>query len=624
MKILNLKINRFGKLQDKQVDLKEHINIIYGKNESGKSTLLKFILGMFYGLSKNKNGKSYTDFEKYTPWEEGDFSGKIKYKLDDGKSYEVFREFKKKSPKIYNEDYEEISKNFTIDKTSGNKFFMEQTGTTEELFTSTIVSMQKEVKLEEKEQNSLLQKLSNLASTGEDNVSYQKIMSKLNKRQLEEIGTGRSQDRPINIVSKRLSQINEEKEYLSGYSQKKYDIEESKQNLEEEIKQQQINIEILKSKKQIEDEYQLQQEKIRISESTIKEYNKKIDQLEKIPKTDNKTEKNNKSMIPMVALFVINILSVLLAFIIKNDIITAIAVVIVALSMIYIGYTQYKKKMGDYQLQKEQNVDSQKIKDQKEIMLATIKNLEKEQEGQKSKVQKEYEEGIEKIRNAYIGIVPIKVIDELLNKKDTNIQIEAAINKIGEDKLKIQSIGLDRASIMPKLENLASLEEEQASLEEEYERLMFQNDAIELAKQELEHAYEQMKKKVTPTFTGNLSNIMKHISNGKYTNIKLDEKDGLIVEIQNGDYIPAEFLSIGTIDQLYLSLRLGAGNQISNESLPIILDEAFAYYDNERLEGVLEFLNNEYPDRQIIILTCTDREKAILQRRNIAYNYIEL
>ncbi len=189
MKILNLKINQFGKLQDKEIDFKEHINLIYGKNESGKSTLLKFVLAMFYGLSKNKNGKPHTDFEKYTPWKEGDFSGKIKYQLEDGTSYEVFREFKKKSPKIYNENLEEISKNFTIDKTKGNQFFVDQTGVEEELFTSTMVSMQNETKLEDKEQISLLQKLSNLVSTGEDNLSYQKIMNKLNKRQLEEIGT---------------------------------------------------------------------------------------------------------------------------------------------------------------------------------------------------------------------------------------------------------------------------------------------------------------------------------------------------------------------------------------------------------------------------------------------------
>ena len=144
---------------------------------------------MFYGLSKNKNGKTYTDFEKYTPWQEIDFSGKIKYTLDNQETYEIFREFKKKSPKIYNDNLEEISKNYTIDKTTGNHFFIEQTGVEEELFTSTIVSMQNETRLGEKEQTTLVQKLSNLASTGEDNLSYQKIINKLNKRQLEEIGT---------------------------------------------------------------------------------------------------------------------------------------------------------------------------------------------------------------------------------------------------------------------------------------------------------------------------------------------------------------------------------------------------------------------------------------------------
>ncbi len=189
MKLKTLKINQFGKLKNREIMLKDHINIIYGKNESGKSTLLKFILSMFYGLSKNKNGKNYTDYEKYTPWQEGDFSGKINYQLENGETYEVFREFKKKSPKIYNQNLEEISKNFTIDKTIGNCFFTDQTGVEEELFTSTIISLQNETKLEGKEQTSLLQKLSNLVSTGEDNLSYQKIVNKLNKRQLEEVGT---------------------------------------------------------------------------------------------------------------------------------------------------------------------------------------------------------------------------------------------------------------------------------------------------------------------------------------------------------------------------------------------------------------------------------------------------
>ena len=63
MKIKHLRINGFGKLKEKDMDFKEGINVIYGENEAGKSTLLKFISCMFYGTSRNKNGKSIPDFE---------------------------------------------------------------------------------------------------------------------------------------------------------------------------------------------------------------------------------------------------------------------------------------------------------------------------------------------------------------------------------------------------------------------------------------------------------------------------------------------------------------------------------------------------------------------------------
>ena len=98
-----------------------------------------------------------------------------------------------------------------------------------------------------------------------------------------------------------------------------------------------------------------------------------------------------------------------------------------------------------------------------------------------------------------------------------------------------------------------------------------------------------------------------------------------MVEAENGNYIPIEYLSIGTVEQLYLSLRLSAQAEgISKEILPIMLDEAFSYYDEERLRNILEFLNKEYIDRQILIFTCTDREKNILDKSNISYNLIEL
>ena len=95
-------------------------------------------------------------------------------------------------------------------------------------------------------------------------------------------------------------------------------------------------------------------------------------------------------------------------------------------------------------------------------------------------------------------------------------------------------------------------------------------------------------------------------------------------DLYNGNYINAENLSLGTIDQLYLALRLASIEEITEETMPIILDEAFAYYDNERLKNILEYMSKEYKNRQIIIFTCTNREKSILNSLEINYNLVTL
>ena len=133
-----------------------------------------------------------------------------------------------------------------------------------------------------------------------------------------------------------------------------------------------------------------------------------------------------------------------------------------------------------------------------------------------------------------------------------------------------------------------------------------------------------MKNNVSPIFTEKLSKNISKITNGKYSKIYFNDEQGLTVELDNGNYVLADRLSIGTIDQLYLSLRLAMLDELSTEKVPIILDEAFAYFDNERLTNLLKFMIDEYSDRQIIIFTCTKREKEVLERENIQFNFVEL
>ena len=162
---------------------------------------------MFYGVSKNKNKKEISNYEKYKPWKNGDFSGKIIYKLDNNDEYQVYREFSKKNPQIYNKNGEDVSRLFNINKTKGNEFFYEQTKIDEEIFFSTTTITQNQVVLDNNEQQTLTQKIANILSTGEESVSYKKTIEKLNKKLLEEVGTERTTERPINLINSKIKEI---------------------------------------------------------------------------------------------------------------------------------------------------------------------------------------------------------------------------------------------------------------------------------------------------------------------------------------------------------------------------------------------------------------------------------
>ncbi len=625
MKILNIKINSFGKLQNKEIELKDNINIIYGKNESGKSTMLKFMIGMFYGLSKNKNGKFTSDYERYLPWKKEEFSGKITYELDNKEEFQIFREFKKKNPKIYNSNLEDISKKFHIDKNNGNQFFYEQTKVDEELFISTIVSEQEQVKLNEKTQNTLVQKMANLVGTGDDNISFNKIIAKLNKKQLEEVGTLRSQDRPINTVTKKLEEIEKELKYLQEYTNKKSQIEETKQQYKKEIKEQEQEIEILNKLKQIKEKEEIEKQKIQINKKIEKDYDEKIkkidEQLEQIEAKKNNKITNTKFAKIVLPITCILLIISLILFIYINKIASIITVLFTITYFAIQSYKQHMNKMLIKQVQKQQNVEKSKLKNEIDIIENTKNNQKRELEKMENELNSIVKIELQKLKLDYQ--ILSNDIDELY-KKDINKDIDKLIKHINETKLKEHLLEIDKQNINTKLENLSQLEEKKEELKTRLNELEFNNNSINLAKEEIQKAYEEMKQNITPKFTQELSTIISNISNSKYNNVKFDEENGIIVEIENGDYISANNLSIGTIDQLYLSLRLSTISQISQEKLPIILDEAFAYYDDERLKNIFTFLNKQYKDRQIIIFSCTNREKETLDNLNLRYNFVTM
>lgn len=597
MKINKIKINAFGNLKNKNIELKK-INIIYGKNESGKSTLQNFIINMLYGISKNKNGKFESDYDKYNPWSGEEYSGKIEYQLDNNKIYNVYRDFNKKNPEIYDEYSNNISNEFNIDKKLGNTFFMEQTNIDREIMTSTVASMQNETQIDKNTQNLLVQKVANLAESGEEDVSYKKAIAKLDKLLLNEVGTDKSQDRPINIAKNKLNKLNNELDEIKDIENDKYLIEEKNKEYTENLNFAEKNKKIYLEIKNIIDENNSENQKIEIKEKIYKENNEKIEKIK-----SEKIEKNNKKnkIINYFLLFLILLINILSFIFIKNKIIN---IIIFLLIPIWILINLIKNKNKKIKNNKIQINTLEKNNDELKEEINNLKNkLINKNNEEKNKLINKYGEEIEELFNNNIY--------DVINNNN---------NEINQYNLEIHKLKLDLENIEPKLEKMVNLIEEIQIEEENIKKLNEEKDVFLETKEIIENAYEEMKNNVTPKFNICLSEYIDKISGGKYNNIKIN--DGIQVELINGKLIPIEKLSEGTIEQIYLALRLSVIDQISKEKLPIFLDETFAYYDDERLAATLKFINSV--QNQTIIFTCTNREIEILEQLGIEYNLIRL
>ena len=96
MKLLELHINGFGKIHDRTISFSDGINVIYGRNEAGKSTLHTFIRGMLFGMERGRGRAARNDlYSKYEPWENsGTYEGWLRLEQG-GVVYRIERRFRK-------------------------------------------------------------------------------------------------------------------------------------------------------------------------------------------------------------------------------------------------------------------------------------------------------------------------------------------------------------------------------------------------------------------------------------------------------------------------------------------------------------------------------------------------
>lgn len=135
---------------------------------------------------------------------------------------------------------------------------------------------------------------------------------------------------------------------------------------------------------------------------------------------------------------------------------------------------------------------------------------------------------------------------------------------------------------------------------------------------------EDIQNNFAPVLNEALSDAVTTMSDGKYKDIKVNPQMALTIYDETSHRtVKADSLSEGTIDMLYFGLRLGVGDVLSEgRKLPLILDDAFVQYDDKRLSGALNLLQNQH--RQVLLFTCHEREKNHLDTVGKPYHLVKI
>lgn len=369
---------------------------------------------------------------------------------------------------------------------------------------------------------------------------------------------------------------------------------------------------------QIHNETKLEEEKISMLEKTKEDLEKSKQEAETeltSIKPINEKSKAKKTLYIFPAIFALITIAI---FILIDKTISLIGVSITLITLIAIIFKNQKENKTYQKAQEEYRKEKRNAETKIELIeneLETKQNLineTKEMLNQKIQTKK---------LQIKLAFPNTKLNLDQIEEKANTYEEQNYINSL---KLAISQKELSKKEIERKLEEKTKLEEKLQANKELLEELMTYDEEISIAKEALSNAYQEMRESITPKFTENLSNSIKNITNGKYKTVKVNEENGLTLETETGNYIPATVLSQGTIDQLYLSLRISSINELTEENMPLILDETFAYFDQKRLQNILKYLTQNYNQKQILILTCTKREEEALNAGNIKYTKTEL
>lgn len=620
MKILSLHIDGFGKLRDQDITFEDGINVVYGKNEAGKSTLHTFIKGMLFGMERQRGRAARNDtYSRYEPWQgSGTYEGWLRLESQ-GQIYRIQRRFHKRSKELA-----------IINETLGReleptKALLDQLrcGLSETAYDNTISIGQLKCATDGGMVAELRNYIANLNTSGSIALNITKATAYLKSQRRELEGqlvpeAARSYTALLGEIRKIEQEISapEYANQLIACRSKKLEI---RQQLDSRQKEKEGLLEKSVKGRQI-----LLNSQFTDKES-VQTYLDDTKKLYSGYQTALASCSKKSRTICAALMFIITLISgtfaaaCLAAPQFMQSIITlpfpltagagiagAAAVISLVTAMLQLGKSSRFKKDLDTKTRLLQEIFARHLGDAS-VSQEAMNALEAKM-AEFLRLSKAVEQSEHTLAQLTQEIGQLQSTEDLFSEEI-------------EEQQRVQW-ELDQ-----KLEHLADCKTKAESLKHalaENERVQEELNAIDLAQDTMTVLSTSIRDSFGLYLNKTASELISGITGGIYTSMSIDENLDVFMNTP-GKLVPIEQVSSGTMDQVYLAVRLAAATLVQNgqDTMPLIFDDSFVLYDDDRLRTALKWLVKSY-DSQIVIFTCHQREAQLLTANQIRYHLITI
>ena len=229
----------------------------------------------------------------------------------------------------------------------------------------------------------------------------------------------------------------------------------------------------------------------------------------------------------------------------------------------------------------------------------------------------------------------LRAEEELETHRTALAEVSAELQNLSNDErrydVELQKQNEKQTELEGKLQHLANVKNRAEMLKrtlDENDAISTEIDAINLAAETMTELQSSIQSSFGHYLNKEAGELIAGITGGVYDSMWIDQNLDIFMNTP-GKIVPIEDVSSGTMDQIYLALRLAAARLIQGDTgaaearLPLIFDDSFAMYDEQRLASALRYIT-EIHHGQILLFTCHTREQRILENEDVKFNLIEM